>query len=500
MRCLLLVLLPVSLVACAAGDDPTPDGDGDADTDADADSDGDADGDGDGDTEAHGASDGGADGDGDGDGDADSDGDADLPREEVCNGEDDDQDGEIDEGDPGGGFICRTGAPGICADGRSACIDGAIDCLPEAEPGTEECANFGRDDDCNGTVDDIVGLGDDCETGLDGVCAAGTVGCDGAEQVCAPNSSPSPEVCPNERDDDCNGEVDDGIVLVAETCANLGRDDDCNGLVDDIPGLADACDSGLLGICGPGAMVCEAGALVCRALRSAVPEQCPNGDDDDCNGLVDDGIVLTDETCANPGDDDDCNGIVDDVPGLGLACDTGTPGVCAAGIGRCDRAELVFVCVPDEVPTDEICASLADEDCDGETDEAECLACEPNGALDELEPNDDIDSAQRVLCLPITIAASHGGCDADVFEIPVLAQGTYRFETQGGCRDIDTTLWLYDEAGVELEMNDDWNNLCSRIEADLEPGTYFIQELPYDAWVGDVDCREGDYDLVVEEL
>src|SRR6188474_2261377 len=80
----------------------------------------------------------------------------DLP-EETCNGEDDDDDGAVDEDDPGGGFFCLTQMPGICGIGRTACVDGNVECRATTEAGIEDCANFGRDDDCNGVVDDVEG-------------------------------------------------------------------------------------------------------------------------------------------------------------------------------------------------------------------------------------------------------------------------------------------------------------------------------------------------------
>jgi hypothetical protein len=64
----------------------------------------------------------------------------------------------------------------------------------------------------------------------------------------------------------------------------------------------------------------------------------------------------------------------------------------------------------------------------------------------------------------------------------------------------DTTLWLYDQAGVELTYDDDLGTLCSRIEMLLAPGTYFIRELPYDAWRGIAPCRTGDYSLVISSI
>ena len=70
-----------------------------------------------------------------------------------------------------------------------------------------------------------------------------------------------------------------------------------------------------------------------------------------------------DEVCDGRDNDDD--GEVDeDDPSYGLACDTGQPGICAAGTLTCGSyAELE--CVPDQVPQVEDCSTPEDEDCDG---------------------------------------------------------------------------------------------------------------------------------------
>lgn len=54
-------------------------------------------------------------------------------------------------------------------------------------------------------------------------------------------------------------------------------------------------------------------------------------------------------------------------PGVGDACVTGQPGVCAAGTMRC-RSMDESVCVANAAPSDEICDG-EDDDCDGSTDE-----------------------------------------------------------------------------------------------------------------------------------
>jgi MYXO-CTERM domain-containing protein len=81
-------------------------------------------------------------------------------------------------------------------------------CVPSAET----CNN--RDDDCDGRIDD--GLTRDCYTGPAGtsgrgVCRGGTQTCTaGSWGACAGQVVPGAESC-NRRDDDCDGRVDDGV-------------------------------------------------------------------------------------------------------------------------------------------------------------------------------------------------------------------------------------------------------------------------------------------------
>jgi hypothetical protein len=76
-----------------------------------------------------------------------------LPSPEQCDGADNDCDGQIDNGNPGGGAACSTGQPGVCGSGTQSCVGGALSCQASQNGGAEVCDD-GLDNDCNGQVDD----------------------------------------------------------------------------------------------------------------------------------------------------------------------------------------------------------------------------------------------------------------------------------------------------------------------------------------------------------
>jgi hypothetical protein len=207
---------------------------------------------------------------------------------EVCDGEDNDCDMEVDE--VGAGGLTDVGGP--CPDVAGACAGGVLVCsnanlVCSVKPVGETCNN--TDDDCDGVVDNDVlqcacapggpgpgpevcnNIDDDCNEMIDDGLAP--------ECACAPGGpGPGPEVC-NGVDDDCNGLVDDGnFTGIPEVCNNV--DDDCNGLVDD--GLAPAC------ACAPGG-------------PGPGPEVC-NEIDDDCNEMIDEVNSLNGMPCGQFGD------------------------------------------------------------------------------------------------------------------------------------------------------------------------------------------------------
>ncbi|MFT5358584.1 MAG: hypothetical protein ACI9KE_005823 [Polyangiales bacterium] len=163
--------------------------------------------------------------------DAGSDASVDISASEVCNGLDDDMDGETDEADPMLGESCGEDM-GVCTVGMTVCTEGELVCNG-VQAGEETCN--GLDDNCDGVIDedtlqdffldvdgDGYGSGDACNACAAEECGDGMwVTMDGdCDETCDTCYLGATEVC-DELDNNCNTLVDEGegvqVLLFVDT-------------------------------------------------------------------------------------------------------------------------------------------------------------------------------------------------------------------------------------------------------------------------------------------
>ncbi|MCB9640008.1 MAG: putative metal-binding motif-containing protein [Myxococcales bacterium] len=292
------------------------------------------------------------------------------PATEQCDGIDNDCNGQIDDGNFGGGPCLVAGQSGPCERGIEKCVQGSLQCSQTVQPQASEICGNGIDDNCNGQVDETPpcncapGSTQACYTGDPstrgkGTCKDGTQICDRTQTwgACVGDKGPSQEVCDN-QDNDCDGKTDEtleqpcgvnkgtcvegkrrcvagqwsttcegAIEPTAETCDN--KDNNCDGTVDE--NLTRSCTTS----CGSGIQTCENGTWKACSAATGSAETCDNKDND-CDGKTDEALTR--------------------------ACNS----TCGAGTETCDRGQWTNCTAP--TAGAEVCDSQ-DNDCDGKIDE-----------------------------------------------------------------------------------------------------------------------------------
>ncbi len=153
---------------------------------------------------------------------------------ELCDGVDDDCDGDIDEGcscTDGTTEPCYSGSlatknVGECSEGMRSCNGGAWGpCVGEVLPTAELCD--GLDNDCNPATADGAAdpmLNQSCDGSDADSCAEGVVTCMSGGLACSDNSATSVEACDGlGADEDCDGQVDEGFVRNDNPLCSAGQ-------------------------------------------------------------------------------------------------------------------------------------------------------------------------------------------------------------------------------------------------------------------------------------
>jgi hypothetical protein len=316
-------------------------------------------------------------------GDDCDDGDADVypGAPERCNGRDDDCDTVVEEDMDGDGYyndedVCtdldpadvdcddtnrgvHPGAPEPCNERDDNCVDGIDDEADTDGDGHVEidCASSPGGDDCDDEIATIHPGADDVCNGVDDDCDAG---CDDGFECCMGEIMDCTTVCGSTGLGECTPEClppdGTGCVPPPETCN--GEDDDCDTVVDNdlhcTPGETAECTT----TCGTtGLGVCTSECTAAPPEACAAPDETCNGEDDDCDTVEDEGFAC----------------LAGDVVECTTSCGSEGSGICTDDCTIPGGED----CFPPSIETR--CNDGVDDDCDGWEDcwDEDCIGTIP---------------------------------------------------------------------------------------------------------------------------
>jgi hypothetical protein len=303
---------------------------------------------------------------------------------EVCDGQDNDCDGTIDGDVTDDGQACggMPGGTGECRQGSRMCINGVLVCVGAGIPGTEVCD--GKDNDCDGNTDEDDPFVDTAcyPVGVSGCnvntqsctapCQLGQWACTSGRLSCTGMVTPTTEVC-DDADNDCDGSTDEGFDKANDPRFCGG----CNIRCQFANAIA-LCQSGscVRGPCQPGWT--DANGLPgdgCEYLCNTEGMEVCDGRDNDCDGKTD----ADDPDLQYPATNF-CSQLGECGRGPGGSTRYGSAAsypVCATAAGAsrpdwiCNYPASVQTVAgsPNQIVAQESLCDTLDNDCDGATDE-----------------------------------------------------------------------------------------------------------------------------------